>query len=362
MFQKERFILSNSLKKTLFTSFSTFKTFCFLFNFELKTFCFTFVYRQTLQTPEKVENMMIVNKNVPVVVKRAMDNSVQQFKRFIQQIWVRVAFFALVILLLTQKEFSIQFTIGNPNQQTASIVETIPTPPNKAYATTVAHKSKPTSKKKWWESVRDEKTDIRQQLNLANAATAVGAALTPAQQKKAMQYSNLGFVLNPGYAEKHKVDPAIVAMKNKLCLDYIAQYSKTAQEEANLFNIPASITLAQGLLESNVGASSLASKENNHFGIKCRKKCIGCRCANYTDDSKYDMFRIFDSAWESFREHSKLLGNKRYKHLASLPRTDYVNWANGLQAAGYATDKKYGSKLIAIIKALDLDRFDRFDR
>ncbi len=330
----------------------------FVLVFNLKTFCFTFVYRQTLQTLEKVLDMMIVNKNVPVVVKRAVDNSLQQFKRIAKQIWVRVAFFSLLILLLTQKEFSIQFTIGNANQQTASIVEPQPAPP-KAYATTVAHQSPPNRPKTWWETIRDEKKDIRQQLNLANAATAVGAALTPEQQKQAMQYSNLGFILNPGYAKKHQVDPAIVAAKNKLCLDYIARYSKTAQEEADLFNIPASITLAQGLLESNVGASSLAAKENNHFGIKCRKKCIGCRCANYTDDSKYDMFRIFDSAWESFREHSKLLGNKRYKHLSKLPRTDYVNWAHGLQAAGYATDKKYASKLIAIIKALNLDRFDR---
>lgn len=302
--------------------------------------------------------MMIVNKNVPIVVKRAVDNSLQQFKRFIKQIWVRIAFFVLIILLLTQKEFSIQFTIGNANSQTASIVEATPPTTPKAYATTVAHQNTP-NKKKWWKRIRDEKKDIRHQLNLANAATAVGAALTPEQQKKAMQYSNLGFILNPGFAEKHKVDPAIVAAKNQLCFDYIARYSKTAQEEANLFNIPASITLAQGLLESNVGASSLAVKENNHFGIKCRKKCIGCRCANYTDDSRYDMFRIFDSAWESFREHSKLLGNKRYKHLSKLARTDYVNWANGLQAAGYATDKKYASKLIAIIKALNLDRFDR---
>ncbi len=302
---------------------------------------------------------MIVNKNVPVVVKRAVDNSLQNFKRFIKQIWVRIAFFALALLLLTQKEFSIQFTIGNPNQQAASLVEAPAPKSNKAYATTVAHHNPPKNSKRWWETIQEEKTDIRNQLNLANAATAVGAALTPEQQKKALQYSNLGFVLNPGFAEKHEVDPAIVAAKNKLCFDYIARYSNTAKEEAALFNIPASITLAQGLLESNVGASSLAAKENNHFGIKCRKKCIGCRCANYTDDSKYDMFRIFDSAWESFREHSKLLSNKRYKHLSQLPRTDYVNWANGLQAAGYATDKKYASKLIAIIKALHLDRFDR---
>jgi len=308
--------------------------------------------------------MMIVNKNLPVVVKQAVDDSLQRIKNLAKQLWLRVAFFALVVLVLTQKEFSFQFTIGNGSpQQTASIVETPEQPQNPKstatpYATTVAS-NKSSEEKKWWETIRDESKDIRSQMNLANAATAVGSALTEAQKKKAAQYSNLGFVLNPNYAKKHNIDPQIVAAKNKLCFDYVAKYSVTATEEADLFNIPASITLAQGLLESNVGKSSLAVKENNHFGIKCRKKCIGCRCANYTDDSRYDMFRIFDSAWESFREHSKLLSNTRYKHLSKLKRTDYKNWANGLQAAGYATDKKYASKLIAIIEALQLDRFDK---
>jgi flagellum-specific peptidoglycan hydrolase FlgJ len=308
--------------------------------------------------------MMIVNKNLPVVVKQAVDDSLQRIKNLVKQIWLRVAFFALVVLVLTQKEFSVQFTIGNGNsQQTASIIETPEqpkTPKSTAtpYATTVSSNNS-SEDKKWWEVIREESKDIRSQMNLANAATAVGSALTEAQKKKAAQYSNLGFVLNPNYAKKHNIDPQIVAAKNKLCYDYVDKYSTTAQEEAALYNIPVSITLAQALLESNVGKSSLAAKENNHFGIKCRKKCIGCRCANYTDDSRYDMFRIFDSAWESFREHSKLLSNSRYKHLSKLKRTDYKNWANGLQAAGYATDKKYGSKLIAIIEALNLNRFDK---
>ncbi|CAA6806912.1 MAG: Muramidase (Flagellum-specific) [uncultured Aureispira sp.] len=307
---------------------------------------------------------MIVNKNVPVVVKQAVDDSLQKIKTLAKQLWLRIAFFTLIVLVLTQKEFSFQFTIGNANtQQTAGIVETpaqaqIPESTTAPYATTVAS-NKNSKDKKWWEIIREESKDIRANMNLANAATAVGSALTEEQKKKAAQYSNLGFVLNPNYAKKHNIDPQIVAAKNKLCFDYIKKYSVTAKEEADLFNIPVSITLAQALLESNVGKSSLAAKENNHFGIKCRKKCIGCRCANYTDDSRYDMFRIFDSAWESFREHSKLLSNTRYKHLSKLKRTDYKNWANGLQAAGYATDKKYGSKLIAIIEALKLDRFDK---
>lgn len=300
---------------------------------------------------------MIVDKNLPVVVKRAFDDTWQQVQRLAQRWSVRFAFLVLVALLLSQKKFSIHFTIGQVEEQVASLVE--PMPPKAIPAVQVISEASVVSSDKWWDKVRAEQKDIRQELNLANAATAVGEALTPEQQKQAAKYSNLGFVLNPALAQKLGVDPVVVAAKNKLCHDYIARFSKTAQEEAELFRIPAAITLAQGLLESNVGKSSLAFKENNHFGIKCRKKCIGCRCANYTDDSRYDMFRIFESPWESFREHSKLLTSKRYRHLSKLPITDYVNWAHGLQAAGYATDKRYAKKLIAIIKALDLDRFDQ---
>jgi flagellum-specific peptidoglycan hydrolase FlgJ len=310
--------------------------------------------------------MMIIDKNLPVVVKRAVNDSMDQFKVLIKKVWFRIAFFLMLVILVTQKEFSIQFTIGGngediPEQQ-AALLPTSSSP--RAIATSHVDQkaslvSSADSQKKWWNVIRERSSDIRSKMNLANSATAVGAALTPEQQKQAARYSNLGFVMSPNFAKKHNVPAAIVAMKMKIVHDYIDTYAKTAKEEAELFGIPVSITLAQGLLESNAGKSSLAAKENNHFGIKCRKKCIGCRCANYTDDSRYDMFRIFGSAWESFREHSKLLSGRRYKHLTNLPRTDYKNWANGLQAAGYATDKKYGKKLIKLIEALDLDRFDK---
>lgn len=314
--------------------------------------------------------MIILNKNLPVVVKQKVDDGLLRIKKFIQQIWLKATFVVLLILVVTQKEFSFQFTIGsaaNAQQSTAALWDgsTLPNDDKKEPAskqknnTNIAPASTIPVEKKWWESIKEESKDIRSNMNLANEATAVSSALTPEQQKEAAKFSNLGFVLSPNFAKEHGISDKIVQAKKKICLDYIAQYSKTALEEAKKFNIPASITLAQGLLESNAGKSALAAKEKNHFGIKCRAKCIGCRCANYTDDSKFDMFRIFDSAWESFREHSKLLSNTRYKHLCSLKRTDYKNWANGLQAAGYATDKKYASKLIRIIEAFDLSKFDR---
>jgi len=197
-------------------------------------------------------------------------------------------------------------------------------------------------------------------LNLANPATAVSDALSPEQQALASKFSNLGFFLSPETVQKNKISPELVAHKKQKCLNYIQKYLKTAREEAELYNIPVSITLAQAMLESNVGDSQLALKENNHFGIKCGG-CSTCRCANYTDDSPKDMFRVFDSPWFSFREHSKLLQNKRYKHLLQLPRSDYRNWAYGLKAAGYATDKKYAEKLIAIIEVFKLNRYDTTD-
>lgn len=270
----------------------------------------------------------------------------------LKAIAIRGSFAILLFLLLSNQEVSFHIHIGGAS----------PADP----ATTTYSTAKPTtmqaglveSPKHWWQTIQEEKEDIRQELNLANAATAVGAALSPEEQAAAAQYSNLGFVVNPTYASRKGVDPKIVAFKLQKCLAYIEAYKATAQEEAELYGIPVAITLAQGLLESNAGDSKLAKNDNNHFGIKCKAKCVGCRCANYTDDSKYDMFRVFDSAWYSFREHSKLLNNARYKHLKKLPRTDYVNWAHGLEAAGYATDKQYGEKLIKIIEGLQLQQLD----
>jgi flagellum-specific peptidoglycan hydrolase FlgJ len=176
---------------------------------------------------------------------------------------------------------------------------------------------------------------------------------------KPSDFNNLTFVLYPEYADKKNVSPKIVEAKLENCRKYVERFAKLAISEMEKFGIPASITLAQGLLETDAGASSLATKSNNHFGIKCRSKCKGCTCRNYSDDDEYDMFRVFDSAWESYREHSILLGSSRYKHLKKLGTKDYKNWAKGIRKAGYATDKKYAEKLIQIIEIMDLYQFDR---
>ncbi|MTB52304.1 glycoside hydrolase family 73 protein [Lewinella sp. W8] len=142
-------------------------------------------------------------------------------------------------------------------------------------------------------------------------------------------------------------------------LAYVEQYREVALEEMEKHGIPASITLAQGLLESGTGRSSLARKNNNHFGIKCfSKKCHKGHCSNHSDDHHKDFFRIFGTPEESYRAHSNVLMKDRYRKLFDLPITDYQSWARGLSKAGYATDPRYAGKLIAMIKDLELHRYD----
>lgn len=306
---------------------------------------------------------MILNKQL-TTVKKKFQTALIQFKPNISKTLIRASILGFLIILISQKDLSFHFSIGGEeartpvNQAPQNFDKMVPLPAAEKKAKKI-QRTGFFSQLAWWEQLRAQQSEINQELNLANAATATSDALTAAQQKKAAKLSNLVVALNPSYLKRHNIAASIVANKQKICLGYIATHLKTAQEEAKMFNIPVSITLAQGLLESNAGHSRLAKNDNNHFGIKCRKKCIGCRCANYTDDSKYDMFRMFDSAWYSFREHSKLLSGGRYKHLKKLPRSDYKNWSHGLQAAGYATDKKYAKKLIMIIEAYQLYRFDQ---
>ena len=140
--------------------------------------------------------------------------------------------------------------------------------------------------------------------------------------------------------------------KNKAYEDYIRQYHKIAVEEMKRYHIPASITLAQGLLESGAGRSELARKSNNHFGIKCGRSWDG-RTVRHNDDAPNECFRAYRHAKDSYRDHSKFLRTgARYAFLFRLKITDYKGWARGLKKAGYA------DRLINIIELYDLDRYD----
>ena len=140
--------------------------------------------------------------------------------------------------------------------------------------------------------------------------------------------------------------------------NYIAQYKAVAIREMKLYNIPASITLAQGILESGDGQSRLATKANNHFGIKCHNDWTGKKIY-HDDDKKNECFRSYKHAEESYRDHSIFLSTRsRYAGLFELDRTDYKGWAKGLKKAGYATSPTYASALINLIETWELHQYD----
>ena len=139
---------------------------------------------------------------------------------------------------------------------------------------------------------------------------------------------------------------------------YISTYAEIAVQEMYRSGVPASITLAQGMLESGNGKSLLATKANNHFGIKCHNDWNGGR-VYHDDDAKGECFRSYSHAHQSYRDHSDFLRYRdRYKFLFDLKPTDYKGWAYGLKKAGYATDPSYPAKLIKLIEEYNLQQYD----
>ena len=146
--------------------------------------------------------------------------------------------------------------------------------------------------------------------------------------------------------------------RNKQYESYIKKYRELAVEEMKKYHIPASITLAQGLLESGAGKSELARKSNNHFGIKCGGDWRG-KTVSHDDDARGECFRAYKHPKESYEDHSKfLVGRPRYASLFKLKITDYKGWARGLKKAGYATNPRYADQLIGIIELYELYKYD----
>lgn len=153
--------------------------------------------------------------------------------------------------------------------------------------------------------------------------------------------------------------PSAIAQKKMTPEEYINTYYQLAVDEMNLYKVPASITLAQGLIETESGNSLLATKANNHFGIKCKAEWTGPTFIK-DDDTKNECFRAYKSAEESFRDHSIFLLKPRYSTLFSFEMTDYRSWAYGLKQAGYATNPNYPAMLIKFIEDFKLFKFDNY--
>lgn len=140
--------------------------------------------------------------------------------------------------------------------------------------------------------------------------------------------------------------------------NYVLQYKDIAMVNMQKYGIPASIILAQGILESGAGKGDLAIEANNHFGIKCHNDWLG-ESVRHDDDSSQECFRKYNEASESYRDHALfLVGKKRYAALFTYEKDDYKTWAKGLRAAGYATDPNYPDKLIGYIERYNLHQYD----
>jgi len=296
-----------------------------------------------------------------------------QLQTLIQKYGWKTALTIFVGLLLWHKDIHIQ--IGKNNTAIASVaayatsVKMQPTnvsPSSEASFGLLEFTPSPTPQKTNWKKYETPKARTTSLSHLPETDAGFWSRKENSHAKKAVQtrwkddgslsntYDNLTYNL-----KGKKLTPA-QQKKRKKQVAYIQRFLKVAESEMEKFAIPASITLAQGLLESNVGESRLATKNKNHFGIKCfSRSCHKGHCSNFTDDSHKDFFRKYGSVWESYRAHSKMLSGKRYKHLKKLSRKDYKGWAKGLKKAGYATDKRYAEKLINLIEELALHEFDK---
>lgn len=256
------------------------------------------------------------------------------------QFWqAKAILIVIVVLFALRKDISIQVSLNDVVQESTSISEST----HEVAQFSIAEPA-------------IQAVNVSQKI-ATKAFTEIDASKQPTEDNLANTYSNLTYKNNSFSTSDAK---SALAAKRRKQAAYVKRFAKAAQAEMEKYGIPASITLAQGLIESNCGESKLATKNNNHFGIKCfSKSCKKGHCSNYTDDSHKDFFRNYKSAWESYRSHSLLLQKSRYKGLYKLPISDYKGWARGLKKAGYATDPHYADKLIELIEALELYRLDR---
>lgn len=248
------------------------------------------------------------NSNLqPAKVRAEILQRWQQFETWVRQRWIPLLGTVLAVWLVTHKDITISFSMERGENATA------------------------------W--IQQESSDL---------------FYDPLEEDSKIA-QNVSLI---GSGKKRELTPEEAAKRRKQ-LAYVRQYKHLAEAEMESHQIPASITLAQALLESNIGESRLARENNNHFGIKCfSKKCRRGHCSNFNDDHHKDFFRMFDSVKESFQAHSKVLEKDRYRRLFRLELTDYKGWAHGLRKAGYATDPRYGEKLIRIIEDLELYQYD----
>jgi flagellum-specific peptidoglycan hydrolase FlgJ len=282
---------------------------------------------------------------IPQGVQHKIRVGMNQFSLLWVKIWFKIALVAVVGIILMSQNFNFNLSLSD-EEQSIENQEVITNDENPKPTIT------PNS-----EVEKSNKSGTDSGISIFDFTYYLISEISANRDdNRVNNFSNIGLIINPDFVKKHKIDPKIVAEKQKIVDNYIKRHKGIAKAEEEKFGIPVAITLAQGLLESDAGGSRLARNNNNHFGIKCfSTTCTKGHCVNYTDDTHKDFFRNYESAWGSFRGHSLLLQKPRYASLYKLKKSNYKGWAYGLQKAGYATDKRYGKKLITIIEVLELD-------
>lgn len=282
-------------------------------------------------------------------IRQRAQRAGERISNGLQRHWLKMALLGTAAYMTHHKDMDIDLQLS---QAPAAVIRSIPADNRKPEASATALATSYTSEAK--------------PLNTSlSAPPKAQAKQTKVKHNERVNVSNLANTYSNLTAEakgdKKQESKASHVSKRRKQQTYVKRFAKVAQMEMEKYGIPASITLAQGLLESNVGESKLATRNKNHFGVKCfSRRCSPGHCSNFTDDSHKDFFRIYKSAWESYRSHSLLLKrNERYQPLFELRSTDYRNWAHGLKKAGYATDPNYADKLIQLIEGLKLQTFDR---
>jgi flagellum-specific peptidoglycan hydrolase FlgJ len=271
-------------------------------------------------------------------------------KEFIQKHWLNLLLALMLTLLVLKKDIHLTVSSGFDSSKIESKED------GKALAVAQVSKTKKAKQKVALASVADvasEQDDNGDGIIELLPKRAMKAVLPTRQRDEnaANEFNNMSV-----FTKTKKEGPSVFDAKQAKCWDYVTRFVSVARAEKTKFGIPVSITLAQGLLESDAGESSLTRKANNHFGVKTFDKSVSHVVMK--DDTPRDKFKKYGSAWESYRDHSQLLMRDHYKHLQFLSKTDYIGWAKGLKKAGYATDPQYAEKLVKIIESLQLYRFD----
>jgi flagellum-specific peptidoglycan hydrolase FlgJ len=267
-------------------------------------------------------------------------------KDFIQKHWLNMVLALMLTLLIIKKDIHLTVSSSFDNDKTEE----------KAVAVVQVSKTKKTKQKVAYAAMAVVSHDVDDNgdgiIELLPKRTLKAVLPTKLKDENAAnEFNNVSVFERSG-----KVNPSVLDARQAKCWDYVTRFVSVARAEKSKFGIPVSITLAQGLLESDAGESSLTRKANNHFGVKTFDKSVSHVVMK--DDTPRDKFKKYRSAWESYRDHSQLLMRDHYKHLQFLSKTDYVGWAKGLKKAGYATDPFYAEKLVKIIESLQLYRFD----